>query len=703
MKPIDHRTAQRWVNARLDGALDLESLQQLEDHLQTCPECQQYARQMLQLDAALYRQFAAQPQPVRLPDVSLPPRAAPKPAQARATMTSFRLAGALRSAAYITALMVMVGGLAFLFSNLIPSQTPGSLQPGASHTPGANNAAYPGAYPAAYPGAQGAYPYPGSKSENPYPGTAAYPKAEAYPASESAAQAGIPTPGSNALVDPTEIARQLDDLAQKNLAWQQAAGWVHSLKSSLSLPNTQDSTAVESWTHLPTGPDECKQALVYVRDQPDGAFLYQMFVQTTDGLHADLLSRRQTGADADPYPLGSPNCTLTAADTDAGTLARRLREDPAAQGKRPNQVRQAHAWEASVDGRPVWTVQIAFVAPQSAPPVQIETYQFDPQTGRLVQEFQRSEWEDGKTMGQWASGYQYQVYRTLPPEAAQEFAAAAQELHRAPMLPPTPDLTRQAPVELDGFAYTQSAPLTDTLSILGLLQALRQRQLDWLSQPGWYLTTMTPGYEAMDRAILFHTLDASGACEQLTYFARGDRQLAQQLWLSDGSWGLIGSVDDGRFTEGAAAGAPENSPCRPEKFEALAPLNGLIETLTAPPMSGAQTAARLWLQDMSGSPVVVLQLETNFTPPYPSTMDPDTKALERLTRQVGWDYLDLEHGGWLGMNSQAFLENGKVIGQPKPVSDGILRQYQSFEKLPANLDDLFQQTLAALQAYLASK
>src|SRR5512141_67856 len=106
MKPIDHHTARRWINARLDGALDLESLQRLEDHLQACPDCQQYAAQMLQLDGDLYQEFAARPLPARLPTISLPSRAAqPQSNQARAPMMNVRMAGFVRSAVYITTLI----------------------------------------------------------------------------------------------------------------------------------------------------------------------------------------------------------------------------------------------------------------------------------------------------------------------------------------------------------------------------------------------------------------------------------------------------------------------------------------------------------------------------------------------------------------------------------------------------------------------
>jgi hypothetical protein len=455
MRPIDHRTARRWVNARLDGALDLESQQRLEDHLLSCPECQQFATQILGLDADLYQEFAARPLPDRLPSLSLPARLAlPTSNPARAPMTKNPLAGFIRSAAYIAALVVLTGGLAFLFSNLIPQPGAGRLQPLSGSTSTAA-VGYPAPYPESYllveiptqvypyPQPENAYPRPGGETltntypqpngvetGSPYPGGNVYPGPVGSPPATPnlTSLTGQPVPPTGVITSPLEISQQLNFLANQAEKLIQANPWVTIHKSKYFESGLLITADQDRVYHAPRKDDRCGQSLIINLNPGDNKTIIEMQTVTADGLSGDLMQLRQGSGQVNHLSPTDPGCRWNAAYTDAGQLALRLMGHTAATLKYPEQVRQVQAWETTLDGKSILIVRAEFSYPLDAPLGKIETLAFDQGTGMLLEERMYIREALGKQDSEWAARYQTTYGEAPPAELTRIFQQAVQEL-----------------------------------------------------------------------------------------------------------------------------------------------------------------------------------------------------------------------------------------------------------------------------------
>ncbi len=708
----DHQKAQRWINARMDGALAPQDARELEQHLQTCGECRQYADQILHLDGELQQAFAIRRQSEQrhsLPVISLPPRAGSPATPMRAPMNRTNLlSGFFRTAIYIAALAGLTAGLVFLFSSQFRPPVSGALQPTNTATayPAQTEAApypYPGTgdsrpYPAAegnaYPGSQAGSPYPAATG-TPYPSTGA----ESYPAPQAA------YPGAEAtttpVYPPSDIIPVLQDLAEKNAAWYRQAGWLYSLENNTDREGTIPVPSLETWYQAPQSDTQCARSLRLSEDQPQGQVVYQMLVTTADGLSGDPQELRGIGQPIPQLKPGDPGCMLTPEQTPAGYLALRLAEDPSVRGKMPNDVKQARVWSEQQESGSVVVVEVIFEG-ASQPPLMIETRTFDAESGLLLRMLQRREWEDGRLFSQIETHTSYQVYETLPPDTARQIAQAEEAL-RALLNPPnlaTPMSTGEIPEfkplpNLDELTYTQDAPSTDPDETLRILNALQQRSKAWLAQPGWYLTSPLPGTGAysVDNYTLLHVLE-NGQCEQITYYQPADQFSVTEVRLSDGSWAAK-LVEEQAFTQGGRDGEA----CTAEAFDSVRTLEGEISNTISLSNDGITYQPRVWIENRDGRRVIVIQENAAYAT-YPMTIeDPDTKSLVHLDRAIDTDYYDLETGNWLGRMGVFYLANGKVIDQTR--SQPFTRQYQSFTSLPADLERFYQETLQALQAYLA--
>jgi hypothetical protein len=83
-------------------------------------------------------------------------------------------------------------------------------------------------------------------------------------------------------------------------------------------------------------------------------------------------------------------------------------------------------------------------------------------------------------------------------------------------------------------------------------------------------------------------------------------------------------------------------------------------------------------------------------------MDPDTRKLEPIERSQAWIYFDIDWGtGLFEAGEQVYiLQNGKTIGSAPAADKTIDVGYTYYTELPADLKEVYENTVAKLEAYL---
>jgi hypothetical protein len=269
---------------------------------------------------------------------------------------------------------------------------------------------------------------------------------------------------------------------------------------------------------------------------------------------------------------------------------------------------------------------------------------------------------------------------------------------------------------------TYDAGLTDVNAIVSALRSLRQRHLQWLSRPGWFIyenpAPVTGEELDMHRRTLIHAT-GEGRCELMTYYRKGNLVLPQEIRPADGSWGIISPVESGIFTDGKA----QDVPCTLETLETVQLLDQQIEGFPEQAQR-ENTQFRAWLGKTEdtlkdgashggkldglvtpGRSVLVVVTDTTYTDPKPRMMDPETRKLEALDRAIEWYLYDLESGAPLGLDRQAFLGNGRVLGElpnwsePLPVGAWFY-EITYVSRPPADLAEAFEKAVKGLAEYL---
>lgn len=641
-----HQAARRLIQLELDGLLEARDLERLNAHLGECADCRKFACQLRGLDRALRLDSAVQREAAALTGFALQPI----PIRKRAKMNPRLIQSFANTLVSLVLLAALAAGLIWLFGMQTRQATP-VVHPVPSPTP-----------------------------------------------------TQAPMPEVN---DRAQIIAALTSLAERELAATTGTAWIYSVSRPVAsaqgeLPGAQ----IETWAHVVDG--ECREALTISADGPRRKELFNLQVGLPDGTFGDLVALRRGETES----LASDwSCAILAADTDSGRLAARLEtgtEQLAIKG--PNQLKQVRAWYESQDDRPVLVVEAVFSAEGSTPEVQRETRRFDLQTGRMLEEHIEMEWADGSPFGSFARKQTTQILTALPAEVETLFQEAAAELiaiSTAATLPQPTGTPLTAAEVAERFAAlealesaTADAPLAEQMALEAALRELYQRYLEWASQPGWIIfRPLDAGSLKWDLTYteLLHNLP-DGGCELLTYYVKDGVLLPQEIRLTDGRWGLIGSVQDGIFTEGGRDGKP----CRSPDLLSLQRLSSLIDS-AVDFRSGAQAGRmQAWVEIREGRPVVVIYQDEVYQGVLPSTMDPDTRRLEPETRSEQWTFFDLETGAFAGAAYQAYLQNGKVFGEPfapgGPLSDEATR----LEPLPDDLAQVFADAIAGMEAYLAN-
>lgn len=669
----DHQQARRLLQLELDGLLGQDEAAWLDAHIAACPGCQGYAAQMrrldqtLRLDSTAQRAAAANAALTATPAHRLPGSALHTlQNQKRAKMNVQPLKSFANTLVYLVLLAALAGGLMWVLSTQLPSARPSGIAP--------TNAASPTTAPTPAPTA-------------------------------------TPTPAPLPEVDTREqIIAALNALAESDAAAYQQTGsfWAYRVAQDLNEAGSgvMNSTFYEQWMHFEGG--KCTEMLATARDKPKGERLLNLQVGLPDGTFGDLVALRQglgqgLGQDVPLLQTGW-QCSYAAADTDAGQMARRLETGPEQmQIKGPNTLKTVRAWYETVQERPALVVQAVFTGEAgSMPEVQRETRYFDVPSGQLFNEHIWMEWADGRPLGEFGQSKSLEFLPELPAEVRQLFEQSSAELvtfrdHPPTTATPLPTVTVDI---LDNLSqYMAASPLTDRATILHVLQALLQRHTAWLAQPGWVVDRprQLEGRKWDNTySVLMHVLP-DGSCELMTYYIDGERILPQEIRLANGDSGLIGTVQEGVFTEGKRG----ELPCKIEEFQPTQLLSSNVEMLLPPASGDIDIKLQAWVENRAGQMVLVLYQDTTYVQFKPVTMDPDSQKLEQLDRSELWTFFDLQNGAYAGGADQSYLTNGKTFGDAYTSDAPPGHETLRLDPLPNNLAQVFQQTLAALNEYLA--
>ncbi len=717
MNAISHQQARTWTQLRLDGSLDETKTFALNVHLQGCAACRAHALHLERLDSELrhaYQEHILAQQPVLSPLLSTDSVIPMIHKRMRLNMKNKQIMK-LATTLPVTVLAI----LAFIVFSWLASTRGRVILPGAGNEP---------------------IPTPTSFSWT-----------ESHP-----------------LISAEQIQSALNDLAQKNVNAFQGSAWVHVVRTDRAQPGMIHSLYSDSWTHYPKDNQSCAESLTFVKDGPEpSANLRQLLIALPDGTAGDLVQLESGMGQVARSKLGSDACRLAPELTPAGQFAIRLEQERTAS---PEKKVDAKAWHTEQDGQVVFNVSVTFVQPSKANMgITKETRSFSVETGTVLQEDIRTEWEDGSLFGESLQSYKTNFFSELPPNVATQYALLSAELKsyaagtaprpsetslpsfdytvlagdtcggiaaafgvsvqsiiivnhlsssciisegqplKIPYPTATPAPDNEMSTSLDDLPYTEENPLTDGQSILQILSALKQRQIERLSKPGWYvygLESPNPQNWMSNYYFLTHTLDQSGACEFMSYYIKDGRILPQQLALADGRWGMIDVVGDGKVVMGETGkinwnNGPVTDTCQVQNTETVSFIQNETNTFQDIVDGKTQGTYKAWAEQINGRKIFVLYYEVTGKD-LGNVMDPDTRKLEPIEHAQTWLYIDLDWGtvlyetGW-----QVFLlQNGKTIGSAPAIDKMIQDGYTFYTELPADLQVAYEKSVTDLKAYL---
>jgi hypothetical protein len=315
---------------------------------------------------------------------------------------------------------------------------------------------------------------------------------------------------------------------------------------------------------------------------------------------------------------------------------------------------------------------------------------------------------DGTLTAETETTTRTEFLAALPEQDAAQVNAALAELQALaahPVVAPTATpLAANAAASLEDLDFTEQTPLTDGARIQAVLAALRQRQLDRLAKPGWYLYGRSAPVEGdlRNRYNLFHVLE-DGQCEMLTYYIQlpeAQRIAVNEILLADGANGQTdirkGVIEDV---------VPNNGPCSPQRLDSVMLLENELAELKslAAGEENADVDVRAWVEMVKGRRVLALAYDLRYRAPKPNTMDPDTRTLVIEDRAQQWKYFDLETGANLGNFYRATLENGKVLAEEPDLDTTPYYELKTLTTPPQALLQAFETAKEQLQALLDQK
>ena len=582
----------------------------------------------------------------------------------------------------------------------------------------------------------------------------------------------FPWTENDPLTSADQIESILNDLADRNVAAIRQSDWVHIVRRDQSQPGMLRSSYSDSWFRYPSDDRPCAESLTWVKERPESGEFLQIIVEASDGTYGDLIQLRSGNGQVMHLPPDSGDCGLKPELTPAGLLASRLRVEQAASPDQDMAIQAWYAVVDGRPVFIVFAT-FTQPSKGNYTGITKEKYSFDPETGVVVQYGNRMEWEDGSVFSESLEGYETEFLPELPVDVAAQFEQYSAELksyaagtatrpaetsvpfdytvvagdtcggiaaafgvsvqsivmtnHLSPsciisegqlLKIPYPTAT-PAPTQLSesspGFVvYDQqfipeTDPLTDGGTILQILRDLKRRQIERLSEPGWYvygLESPNPQNWMNNYYLLTHTLDRNGACEFMSYYIKDGRILPQQLVLADGRWGQIDVVGDGRVVMGETGQINWNNgsvtdTCQVQNTETVSFIQNETDTFQDIVNGKTQGTYKAWTEQIGGRKVFVLYYDVAVNG-QGNIMDPDTRKLEPIERTQTWVYFDLDWGtvlygaGW----QVSHLQNGKIIGSAPKLDKTIPDGYTFYTELPADLKAAYEKAVTDLEAYL---
>lgn len=272
---------------------------------------------------------------------------------------------------------------------------------------------------------------------------------------------------------------------------------------------------------------------------------------------------------------------------------------------------------------------------------------------------------------------------------------------------PTQDSTPEPSLQIP---YTKDNPLTDSPAILGILDALRQRQETWFSRPGWYQKTVCNDSIAGSNDwmaclhFLVHVLDETRSCrEQMVYFIVDGQPMPFQIMLENGATAGF-NVPAGTFGFDGVRPTDPTIQCSLESLESVkvwgeslltderawfdAFENDLNTGGGSQDEGSGATAGRIiaWKEQMGEQDFFVLAYEIHaFRDPQPVLVDPDTGQNLLVEHSTRLKWFDLNTGLPLSEQEILYLQNGQM-GDDEWIGN---IQYTYYDVLPAELSQVY--------------
>jgi len=666
METRTHKQAQRWIQARLDHILNESDSARLDAHLQNCATCREISTRLAQVNSGLREYYQSRTLSIFQSDVPQQTAYALHTlnARLRLKMKTKQILTVTNSITFVAAMAILAIGLSFILSISTKGreiQPVGQIVITPTSTP-------------------------------------------------------IPWTEANPLHDPDQIETTLTELADKNVSMLRQAAWVHTLRKDLAQPDMIHSTYSDSWFHYPQDDQTCVEGLMWVRDRPETSTEFlQIIVVLPSGTYGDLIQLRDGNEQVARLEPGENGCSLEPEFTPVGQFAMRLENERVAS---QNQEMPMAAWYATQDGQEVFVVSATFTQPSKANYTGItkETRSFNLETGEMVREGIRMEWDDGSVFGESLQGYETTFFSELPTDIATQYEHFAAEVKAYadgtvpdPIAVPLQD--GETSLSLDNLPYTKESPLIDGQTILQVLHALKQRQLEQLAEPGWYLygrSVPNPDDWMLNRYLLTHTLDESGACEYMSYYVKDDTILPQEIILSDGRWGLISVVDAGQISMGDTgkinwSNGPMTDTCQVQNTETVSFIQNETDYFRDIVEGKTQGTYKAWVEEIGGRKMFVLYYDIAVNG-FGNVMDPDTRKLEAIDRNQNWVYFDLDWGTVLFEDGEQIftLQNGKTIGSAPSPDKSIDVGYTYYQELSPALAEAYEKAVADLETYLTN-
>lgn len=264
--------------------------------------------------------------------------------------------------------------------------------------------------------------------------------------------------------------------------------------------------------------------------------------------------------------------------------------------------------------------------------------------------------------------------------------------------------TKEAAKSSLEITYSQDNPLTDPDEILRVLEALKQRHIEWLSRPGWYVYLKFD----LDGPVLTGTyfIDDQGNCTEQFQFKNQEGQfLPRWVRLADGTYARlynqIGPYDQAQYPPKIFF-PDEGESCKLEDDVAFDLINlGLEKQIRLADYRNGNFEVydlRLWKEILDEQEVIVLYEDAIQAPPLPLMRRPDGEGWVPIRRNQQWLYLDPLSGGQVGVKAASYAENGELVdGDASTVwkSDNLFSA-----ELPEDVARAYWDVIEALRSYL---